>query len=602
MADKQLSNIEMEAITYLQKYKQSWETATAFVTDRVSFQMRNLIRELRKNYWGIYKDPVDIHTGLKKTWIPLTEYTVETACKNIDIDTKEVQFISKKPGRSKLNLVLREKTREVLDEIDFGRKLNEMIRQLGIDGTAIWKVMEKKVDGRIVPDIMQVDVLNWYIDPTAKTIEDTPLVIERSIMIPDEIKEMDGWDNTENVFAKRNVNLYDSEYNYGNTTNEQEYVEVYEAWGLIPKSLITGNSEDRQEKVEGHIVISNLGTDSKVHLIEKNIKGKKPYIEFWYTKVPNRWFGKGIAEKLLMIQAWINTVVNTRILRNRVAQLGLFKIRQGQGITAQMLSALPVNGAIQVKDMGDIEQFVVQEATQSSYNDENVALEWGQRVTSAFETVTGESVPASITATTSAIQQQSASSEFKLVREGIGIQIEKMFRDFFMPIIKERMTKEDVVRIMLDGQELREFDEELVDAMVSKYITKVNESGDFLDEMEVAKAREQAKKHLNRIGQARFLKLTDDIDMDEFDVKVTVSDEQLDKNILVQDLIQTMQVAPQYADQIIEQMFDLVGLRLKKIEKEQMMNEQKAMKGGGMPNVPGLAQQMSQATQVQPAV
>ncbi len=53
------STIEKEAVRITGKEKAAWEDATAFVTDRVAFQMRNLIRNLRKNYWGIFDNPID---------------------------------------------------------------------------------------------------------------------------------------------------------------------------------------------------------------------------------------------------------------------------------------------------------------------------------------------------------------------------------------------------------------------------------------------------------------------------------------------------------------------------------------------------------------
>lgn len=70
------TQLENQAIGLIRKEKTQWETATAYVTDKVAFQMRNLIRQLRKNYWGIFDNPIDPQSGREKIWMPLTESLV----------------------------------------------------------------------------------------------------------------------------------------------------------------------------------------------------------------------------------------------------------------------------------------------------------------------------------------------------------------------------------------------------------------------------------------------------------------------------------------------------------------------------------------------
>ena len=69
-------DIEAEALALINSERRSYEDAVAFVTDRVAFNMRNLIRVLRKNYWGIFNEPVDKVTGRKKIWVPFTQSLV----------------------------------------------------------------------------------------------------------------------------------------------------------------------------------------------------------------------------------------------------------------------------------------------------------------------------------------------------------------------------------------------------------------------------------------------------------------------------------------------------------------------------------------------
>jgi hypothetical protein len=101
------SEIETLACGIVDREVTAWETGTAFITDRVAFQMRNLTRLLRKNYWGAFDEPVDPQTGRRKIWHPLTEYLVEAAVKNIDLDTKDIDFRAKKSSAQAFKIVLR---------------------------------------------------------------------------------------------------------------------------------------------------------------------------------------------------------------------------------------------------------------------------------------------------------------------------------------------------------------------------------------------------------------------------------------------------------------------------------------------------------------
>ena len=53
------SDIKARAIGLIKTEKNSWENGTVYVTDRVAFNMRSLIKQLRKNYWGIFTTPLD---------------------------------------------------------------------------------------------------------------------------------------------------------------------------------------------------------------------------------------------------------------------------------------------------------------------------------------------------------------------------------------------------------------------------------------------------------------------------------------------------------------------------------------------------------------
>lgn len=591
MAKTKKGDIGSEAIALIKREITSWSEETVFVTDKVAFNMRNVIKLLRKNYYGIFDEPYDPTTGRKKIWVPLTESLVESAVKNVDLDTKDINFRAKKPDAIGLTHIVRSYVKNCLDDISFGETLDKMIRDLARDGTAVWKTIKSVKDGKTQFQITPVDLLNFYIDPTAPSIQEAD-VIERAVMTLGEFQSMTGWDNKEGVEGSTNINR--NERDLSSDSTETKFVEVYERWGFIPKSFITGKKQDAKELVQGHIVVSCSGNAWQWHLIEEN-KGPKPYEEFWYTRVNGRWHGRGVAEKIMGLQTYINLIVNIRANRAQVSQLGIFKIRQGSGITPQMVSRLASNGAITVNSQDDIEQFVMQEASQSSYNDEEVVKNWAQQVTSLFEPATGEALPSSTPATNAAIQNNSAQSQFVLIKEGIGLGLQRWIKRQVLPIMMKNIKAGDVIRLTGDVSFIREIDEMVANAYVYKAMSDSLNAGEPFDPASAELERQSMIEQLRGQGEERFTEATEKVlrgmDVSYYDVQVYVTNEEIDKGVLTQNLLTALQLAPQYQEQIMQEVFDVMGLNLKQ-PKQQM---QQMIQAQGAPQ--GMAQSPSQNPQ-----
>lgn len=553
-------DIEQKAIELIRLEKGSWDTATTFVTDKVAFQMRNLIRQLRKNYWGIFDEPVDPTTGRKKIWVPLTESLVESVVKNIDLDTKDITFRAKRAEATGLTSLVRSVVKNELDIIGFGESLDELERILAIDGTAVWKTIEyyDEQRERRCLKIVPVDLLNFYIDPTAHSIQETEAVIERGVLSEDQVKSMDGWNNTDKIVGATNIDRTDGQYSQAyNSTGDTRLVEVYERWGKMPKYLITGNLDDINY-IEGHIVVSGTKGSWICHLIEENKKEIKPYEEAWYTRVPSRWYGKGIAEKVMMMQLWINTITNIQINRSYVTQLGIFKIRQGSGITPQSISRLASNGAITVQTMNDIEQMVMQDASPASYRDQDSAMSWSRQVTGAFEAITGETMPSSTTATIGAIQNRNASSQFVLIKEGVGMFLQRWVKNHALPIILKSLKRKTVVQHF--PERLQDYDAQIVNQQIYDQVKEADENGQFLDPEQVMAEQGRGMASLQASGDQRFVEVLDSIEITDYEVSVDITNEGYDAGVMIQNLVQMLPAAPEYRAQIIEQIFDRMGM------------------------------------------
>lgn len=566
-------DVASKCITIVDRERMNWEDAVTFITPQVGFRMRYLIRVLRKNYWGVFDEPIDRQTGREKVWIGLAMSIVETWVKNIDLDQKDIGFIARNPNGYDITELTRLVVREYLDRMYFGEVLDKDERQLCIDGTLVWKTWEDNSTGKPVMKRRTVDLLNFYIDPTEENIQTAYRVTERAILLPEQIAAMNGWENTKDLVGSQVLNKNDgSQRSNLGTKTTGEFRDVWETWGKIPRWLVTKdkNAADAEDEIDGHIVISGLESGQKAfHFVGENKKkdkfgnSLKPYEEGWAAKITGRWYGLGPVERILALQEYLNTIVNIRINRSYVSQLGLFKIKKGKGITAQMLSRLPVNGAIQVNDMDDIEQFNIQEMGPTSYQDEDVIKYWAQQVSSAFPISTGEILPASASATASSLASASSKTAYTMFKEAMGSFMERWIDRQALPIIAKTIGEGDIVRLSSDDEKFKSLIETIALNKVSEALEKspiVPSQGELI----AAVIAEEAK--LRRQPQV-FIESLDKIVAEGLDTKVHITNEDLDTSVTIQNLIQMMQLEQNDPASMLEtkkQIYDLMGLEMPK--------------------------------------
>ena len=312
-----IDEAKKEALTLVEGEKSQWERATVWVTPRVGFNMRVLIENVRKNFWGVFDKPFDQNTGRKKIWIPQTQRDVEIVWKNSDLDLKDMMFRAKTPDSIECAELTRYVVRNQLDKMYFGETLDESLRSMIIDGTVVWKTWD---DGGKLRR-KTVDLLNVFIDPTEENIQSAYRFTERSLMTPTELSRMTGWEDTKIVVGAQNLDKNNPSQRGNLTTSET--IDVWEMWGKIPLWLISKKKSDKDsgEEVDGHIVVSGLESgNTRVHIIEENTRKDadgvvvKPYEEGRLVKISGRWYGLGIPEREMALQEWLNISVNQSCL------------------------------------------------------------------------------------------------------------------------------------------------------------------------------------------------------------------------------------------------------------------------------------------------
>ena len=538
--------------------KRDWEKGEAWVTDKVSFQMFNVVKKARKNYFGIFNEQYSPVTGRDKIFIPLTEWIIEDVLANIDIDTKDINVKAKNPGAHEIASVFRYVLRKKLDDINFGQILNDLLRRIALDGTGFLKVYSLK--GKLNIDI--VDRSNMFYDPACQTLDDSSAVMQRHVLVKSEFDKL----NLENMDAAKGVKSLDrtgfGDVNIANTLTEIPYVELWERYGWLPKDIFPGNEDDKDSFVYAHSIISMLTTGQPVvHKLEEVKSEKHPYQEFQFIKVPGRLDGRGIAEKLFNVQAYLNEVVNTRLDASRVAQLKLWKIKGN--VTPQQFKRLFATSAIKLDAASDIEPMQTGSIDPSSYEDEAKANEWALKVTQSQQATPPKGKQ---NATNALVQQQMQTKAYNLRMQDILLNLEKVFKEKIVPLICKEMKQDEIIRITGDSKDLAVMDKTLCTHWLNQELSKIEEEAGSLpisQQQYDAALEEMVKSVHDKFKSERYLEVWDELFDTKYDIKVVISDETLNKATMSQQLTNIIQIlagAGMPIRNALKELFDTLGM------------------------------------------
>lgn len=573
---------EKEVIRIIQSEKTNWEDGHVFVVDKVQFIMKNVVKKARKNYFGIFNSPKDPVTKREKIFIPLTEWTVETMLKNIDIDTKDIDVKARNTNAYLKAEVFRHILKKKLDEINFGQTLNRWLRRVAIDGTAYLKAYEE--DGKL--GVAVVDRLNMIADPSVECLDDSAGITERFILSKPEFDELN-LDWKEYVDGVTSIDRTGIEaFSPSVQSTEIPYVELFERYGYFPEYVITGKEDDKKTFFYGKATVTGLNGTPVVHNVVKLDEEENPYGEGKLKEVPNRLDGRGIPEMLFNIQAYLNEVVNTRMNKARIVQLGLFKMKGN--VTPQQFAKLFTTGGIKLDQSSEIEAMNTGSIDPSTYKDEEQAYQWGTRVTG---TTNEDNQAASRPATNALLEQQGASKGYNLRIEDLMLSLGKFIEKKMLPIIKKEMLsdKGSLVRVTGDPKIFEKLDESLIRNQVYKNIESMSptekqmmrDSGVDM-EMFVQQGMEQMKA----LGEDRYIPIIEDLFDIEYDIKVVTSDESINRSVMASMLQNTLGILASSGLPVrdtLKELYDTMGLDGEKLIQDQpvQLPQQGALQQGG---------------------
>ncbi len=415
----------------------------------------------------------------KKIFANITKWRAEVWTKQLDFDVKDFVLISNNPDTEMNVMTLEKELKAWLKRNKMGQLLNEITRRLPIYGSV---VLEKVKGGAEL-----VDLRYLMTDQSVECLDDSPYVIKKMLMLPKELRKMKGaWDSAACDEAIEKYCSYTStSYLNGPEVLQQSgstYAPVYVRYGEVPSEWLEDDTTgfnpsdyDGDDLVMAKFVVCGIdnlkegdnGTlfyEPGLVLYKEKIK-ELPFKEVHASKTEGRWLGIGVVEELFEPQRVYNRVKN---LEDRALELASTVVFQATEATAvQNITTDAQNGDIFISKGAinrlDTTQHSVGELSKVAEDYENLA----NRQTFSSDYLSGETPPASATATAVMNQVQQAGSVFDYKRENIGLFLEDFIKTLVFPEIKKEINAAHKFRFVGSADDMSKIRKKL--AMSSYY-------------------------------------------------------------------------------------------------------------------------------------
>jgi len=462
----------------------------------------------------------------------------EVASKMLTVKTSDIKLLPLNPKSHFSTYLLEKELRQWLKTSKTANVLKSIADLAPKFGSVV--IEKTKGGGKVV------DIRKLFLDPTVENIKDSRFVTTIAYMTPSELRAT-GWDNVETAIDRFGTTYgqtaYEDRSGGVNLMRSSPYIKVYKRYGEVPenwlnpkgsatkmvKSLyIVAGAEEQQKKENGQI------EDYGVVLFKSKWSKEWPYKDFHYNKIMGRWLGLGIVEGLFDTQVRINELKNQKRISMEISSLHLFQTPDKQ-IVRNVLSDLQ-SGDIMLSPKG-ITPIANEERNLPAFGEEeNSYLQHVQRLSFAYDAVSGETPLASTTATATINATQQATSVFGFKRENLTNMLRDYFNDLVLDELMTDLTPEHIMRFTGTSQEINKLDDAAAEIYANDEIKKIALSGrlpslEMQDELKM-KAKETYKK----LGENRFILIKKNFyDDAEFEFDFNIGNEQLNPSAVAQN-------------------------------------------------------------------
>lgn len=394
--------------------------------------------------------------GFRKVFYNIVQNPTLVASKMIDIDTKDILLIPINKSNHYLVMIMKKDLDIYMKENGFGKFLNQCVYEFPKYG----HLLAKNVNS--VPKIVSLkNIINQQDVPR---ILDSDYVTDHHQYTRFQLDEVGkNWDNVEK--AKELVNKYDR-------------INVYERHGAVPGSPYDYNI----------IAMPASKSGEEVMLYQDIINRDKLYKEVKLDEIPGRALGRGTVEKLFQSQTHLNKVAYLKSKSLNWTSKQLFQSADKN--TANNLIHDAQDGDV-IKTR-EISKIPLEERNLSAYREEEQV--WSNlidKLTFAFDSVTGETAPAGQPFSLGALQSKMAGGYFDLKKEDLGMFIKDIMYDWILPSFKKNRNREHSIAMSnFDHDEIKKLRTAVINKRVNKVVGEQIKKGYLPTQEEISQLEE----------------------------------------------------------------------------------------------------------------
>lgn len=535
----------MNIFSFIREQRQNYKTDKVEIVDGLEFNQRDTITRAELYYNSTFETGKTDSLGREKPFYNIVKHRVTLAKKATDLDVKDIQVESEGYDDYMASFLFGKENRNWMRVSKFGVFLNRFGKTRPKFGGVLVKKTEH--NGKL-----ELHVVPWKDVITDQTDILKGVIIERHYYTPSDLMAMDGvWDNVEQA-VKTAKQSKDEEDEHNERRTPGNYIVVYEVHGDLPiaflklKDGIQPKDEDWHKYTgQVHIVagVDNLSTDDDGKQIEGGIilfgakEKKKPYKYLSWDEVDGRALGVGTVEDSFEAQVWTN---DAKLKEKRAMELGskvIYKTTDKK-LGRNILTDMDDGDIIQLSEGKDISQ--VNTLSNALPEFKNLVDSWKDqvdRVTSTFESNTGESLPSGTPYRLGGMLNQEANSTFVDRLEDAGLFIEELYEDWITPYLQKQLEKAHTLNGEFSKEELDQIDEAYISYVLSEEIQKKREQGILVNREAVDSEYARLKRELSLTKNRRYL----DIPKGYYSkarkkVRVVITNEQRNKAAIMESL------------------------------------------------------------------
>jgi hypothetical protein len=463
--------------------------------------------------------------GFKRYFYNITKYSCGATTKAIDVDTKDIIFMTAAGGEPLKTWFLERDIRYWMKDKYFGETLNRICRELPIFGSVVIKMIKGQP--------YFVDLRNFVCQQNADSLNDSNYIIEQYYYTPTEFKKVgkkkgwdeEGMDKILRLFSYSHDQFIRVFERYGEVENEDglsDYKMVIVA--DIPQDV--KNNPSVKWEISGDVI---LGEDFIV---------THPYFEFHINKISGRWLGVGVPEQISENQIRLNEVSNEQVRSSKWSTLRLFWSRD-PGQNRNLLTSAEDGEVLRSED--EIKQVDMADRNLPYYEAETSKWESNaQRSTFTTDIMLGERTPAGTPLGSAQLSTAQAMSYFDQMREDLGLSLKRFLYEYVIPQAEKNLSKEHILRIA--GKDLEKYNELLLNKhMHQRFFDIILKTGKIPDQKlldllkEVEMARLEQDKEQQAFIPSGFYKDA------KYDIDIEITGESKDVRVVAANLLSALQ-------------------------------------------------------------